>query len=70
MQPDPLALQPFRIMVSDAVPDDTVMMLPERRGAYLRRHDGAEAEVGETLEEYARRCVVIEGVGGDAVEVP
>lgn len=51
---------PFRIIESDSIPDDTVIVVPgSRRVTIVTMPDGRQWERGETWQEYAKRCVVI-----------
>jgi hypothetical protein len=48
-----------------ALPEGTLLFLPgPRRVTEIRFAGGRVGEIGETLEEYARRCVALRNVTG------
>ena len=52
----------FRVIDSDGVPDNHILVLPGPRQRVQDHHpDGAAYVRDETLDEYARRCWLIKG---------
>ena len=52
----------FRVIYSDGVPDNHILVLPSARGRVQDHHpDGTPYVRDETLDEFARRCWLIKG---------